>query len=1069
MPLFLLGGGAAAWVFRVPIAETIIQRECDARGLTCDFELTGLQVRAVTFEAVSLSGRPGEVPLTTRRLDIALAWEGITPQIVAVAADQARLVATFDGSDFSLGGLETVLPDGAGNSGLLPRIDVQNGTLILNTPAGTLGGDFDFALESRTQARLRAQLRPADLASGEAVLKLNASEVDLTLLDGRLAGVAEFEIENGAFGDFNVRSVLLRAEVAPSASGLGDTLVYRLASRELSYGAIDVLAATSRGTIVLAGNGIDPSNPMAGIGFVSGTFEADALRAPGVSVGGLAVDLELENTASGQMDGPLALTAETSKLNGFTESGALAMTGTLSTTPERAVSFDGQVTVRDMALAEAQLDRLEPLLLWPAPTTAHGQALLAALRPALRQFDTGARLMLERSPEGSLEVQARGPTRLTSETGVSLAMLPFGEGPWIQGGPTGLTLRGAVALSGGGAPDVSTQINELSLRDGSISLKLGETDLQDWSEDERMLGAGLSRFEMVRSPDRLVVVGQGAIRFSGQTGGIAFDGLNLFGAVDAVRGSEGWRAQLGGGRCLSLAFDRLTHPTLELGAITTSLCPEDGRIARQAEAGSSGTLSLDAISVPFSLGGSSGDLRLPSSTLDWTLGDQVSASLALARLSMDLRTGPRELLLSSGQSDIDFLLGDGGLEATGRMRGVVFGGSLIPANAVADRFDFRLRALPKSLSGTADIAGVSISDYRDDPLYTPMEADLSAELIDGVVQLIGPVRLAETGRHVANTDIRVSFPAVDGLIRVRGYDLEFRPGDLQPSALSERLRGFFTDARGALDAEARIRIDGGTLSGTGDLTFRDIGFQTVALGRVTGVNGSVSFSDLLALQSPPGQTVTVASVDPGLALNNGTLSFELTGGGSATLERALWPFAGGVLAVEPTRWDMGAVSRRLTVRADRIGLADVSKMLQLPGFMAEGTVSGRFPMVFEPGIVRIVDATLVADGNGGVLQYTGGVGAEAGIVNERVATAFEALENFQFTVLQLGANGDLLGDVTLTARLEGRNPDVLDGSPFNFNISLDSQLGQLLSTARQLNGVDWLAQVQAEQAYSSAQ
>lgn len=1059
---------AIGWLFRLPIAEALGQRACAQRGLHCAFDVTGLQPGSATLEAVSLSAGPGEAPLTADRVELELAWNGIVPRVEAILVDEARVAATFDGSRFSLGGLESALgtEQPASPSGL-PAIEVRNGKIDLSTPAGALQGDFEVRMADIEDGRLRARLQPATLVNGEDRLTLISGELDLTLRGGRMAGIADLEVEEGGFGDFSAASVLLRAEVTPAADGDDNTIDYRLAAQELSYGAIDVRAATSNGSVILDGEGLTLETALGAVRLASGTFEADTVSAPGLLAEGLVIDLDLTGTRGSGLEGPLALTARGASFAGLGSSGALALTGDLARLSPGTGEFQGQATVRNAALAPEQVDRLEGPLTWPAPARGHGAALLETLAAALADFDTGTRVRIARSTTGTVQIQARGATRLTSQTGLTLAVRPFGEGPWLESSAQGVNLRGALALGGGGAPNITTQIEEASLSDGSLTLRLGELDLADWSVEGATLGAGLSRLEAARGPGRFSLTGQGAVRFDGPLGRAGFRDLNLFGAIDAVRGSEGWRAQLGGGRCLSLAFDQMALPGIELGALTTSLCPEDGRIARQGEGASSGTLSLDAISVPISLGQNRGALRLPASRLDWSLGERVRADLALTRMALDLTTGPRELLLSAGNSNIGVLLEDAGLEATGRLRNVVFGGSLIPANASASRFDFRLRGGDRGLSGTADIASVRVSDHRSDPLYKPMVADLSAELLGGVVQLIGPVRLEATGRHVADTDIRVALPAVDGMIRVTSRDLVFRPGELQPSDLSERLRGFFTDTRGALDAEARIAIDKGQLSGTGDLTVSDLGFQTVALGRVSSVDGGVFFSDLLALRSPPGQTVTIGSIDPGLPLENGTVSFQLTGGGDATLEEALWPFAGGVLAVEPTRWLIGAQSRRLTVRADRIGLSQLTDLLALPGFDAEGTVAGRFPIVFRPGHVDIVNAQLVADSRGGVLRYTGGVGAQAGQENENVATAFRALENFQFTVLELGADGDLLGDVTVSARLEGRNPDVLDGSPFNFNVSIDSKLGQLLTSARRLSGPDWLAEVRAEQAGSS--
>ncbi|MEL6956349.1 MAG: YdbH domain-containing protein, partial [Pseudomonadota bacterium] len=1044
--------GGLTWVFRVPIADVLVQRACQDRGLSCQFEIETLGTEQVVFSGLSVRARPGTAPLAADRLEVDLVWTGWRPGVAAVRADGAEIAARFDGSRLEFGGLEDALGGGAGGASALPQVTAEGGTLNLLTPAGTVSGSFDLQVNSRSDARLRATLSPAQLSTAEADFDLSETELDLTLQGGRIAGVADIHLVSGTFDGFRAEEVVLRAEIAPDGQRNGDALVYRLAAQSLSSGQIDLQAATSTGTLLLEPGTLTRDDPLGGLILVSGTLEADRLRAPGLSADGLEVDLDLARSGAGDVKGPIAVQARATRVDGVADTGEMALSGTLGY-GETRVRFDGQVTAAGIDLDAAQIARLDAVFEWPGTFAGHGEALREALSRALGDFETGARLRASRRSDGAMDIAVSGPVRVSAATGLTLAVQPFGEGAWLELGGDGASLRGSVALSGGGAPDLTAQVNEMSLSGGTMSVRLGETDLSDWREGAVSLGAGLTRLEVSRGPDRLAVSGQGDVRFDGPMAGVTYRDLSLFGAVDAVRGGEGWRAQLGGGRCLSLAFQSLALQAVELGSVTTSLCPEDGRIVRQSGDGSSGTLQLDAISAPVSIGSSQGQLSLPESTLDWSLGRGVRAELLLDRMALDLQTGPRELGLVSGDSRVAIETGSGsGAQVTGRLRDVDFDGSLIPANASADRFDFGFSSGQGGLTGSADIAGVRVTDVRDDPLYQPVIADLSAQLLRGEVRLIGPVRLEASGREVGDADIRVAFPSVDGMITITGRDLQFRPGGLQPTDLSERLRGLFTDTRGQLEAEARIAISRGNLSGTGDLTVRDLSFQTIALGRVRGVNGGVFFSDLLKLQSPPRQSITIAEIDPGIALEDGQVAFQMTGNGSAALERAVWPFAGGALSVEPTRWEIGAPRRRLTVRADRIGLAELTDLLQLPGFNAEGTVSGRFPIVFQAGEVLIDNARLLATDEGGVLRYTGDIGQRAGEANESVKTAFQALENFEFTVLELGANGDLLDVVIVTARLEGRNPDMLGASPFNFNVSVESQLGQLLTTARRLSG-----------------
>jgi hypothetical protein len=80
-----------------------------------------------------------------------------------------------------------------------------------------------------------------------------------------------------------------------------------------------------------------------------------------------------------------------------------------------------------------------------------------------------------------------------------------------------------------------------------------------------------------------------------------------------------------------------------------------------------------------------------------------------------------------------------------------------------------------------------------------------------------------------------------------------------------------------------------------------------------------------------------------------------------------------------------------------------------------------------------------------VVRYTGSTGEAAGAADANAELIFDALRDFRFTVLKAGLDGDLADRMVLSLSLQGRNPAVLDGQAFNFNISIDSALMDLLN------------------------
>jgi translocation and assembly module TamB len=348
---------------------------------------------------------------------------------------------------------------------------------------------------------------------------------------------------------------------------------------------------------------------------------------------------------------------------------------------------------------------------------------------------------------------------------------------------------------------------------------------------------------------------------------------------------------------------------------------------------------------------------------------------------------------------------------------------------------------------------VVIRDYRDDPLYQPLTADLDATLNGADFNMTGPLRLASNGITVADTLLRLDVTQLSGMAALESRDLQFEPGGLQPWRLSDRLRGIFTDARGGLAASARFDIVKGKISGTGDVSVSAFGFQTTRLGRVQGVNGKVAFSELLALTTEPGQTISVERLNPGVPLENGQITFQLVEGTQFRVESAAFPFAGGTLALPPFAWSLGGETQNIEVTAESIDLSKLVEVLKLPNTRATGTVSGRFPIDVDGTNILVRDARLKADATGGYISYQGSAGDSAGEADPNAKMAFEALKDFDFTVLELGLDGNVRDRMTISLILEGKSRkgiaygagnQVLTGQPFLFNITVDSALGELL-------------------------
>src|SRR5690606_15950910 len=128
---------------------------------------------------------------------------------------------------------------------------------------------------------------------------------------------------------------------------------------------------------------------------------------------------------------------------------------------------------------------------------------------------------------------------------------------------------------------------------------------------------------------------------------------------------------------------------------------------------------------------------------------------------------------------------------------------------------------------------------------------------------------------------------------------------LQPYLLSEMARGVVENVTGSIGGFVRARwSEGGGLQTEGQFDLNNLSMATGGLGPIEGVNGQVRVTDFLEMTTPPGQTVRIAKLNPGIAMENGVISFQMLPGHQLKVEEASWPLADGRLLVEPTTVDM---------------------------------------------------------------------------------------------------------------------------------------------------------------------
>ena len=1047
-----LGGSGLLWFLRKPVAEQALAAWCAERELECDANFTQLDYSGITVSAVKVNSG-GVTPAEAAEVRADIRWTGLfTPEVTGITVNGLSLRGTLDANGLRFGGLERLAQPGGGG-GKSPPVEIPDARILLDTPAGQTSATLTVSGTLPRNGTITLRLDPGELANPLARANLREGRLDVRAVDSAVEAEIGLGIREAMIGQFGLEELDLlgRAEFDEDAA--------KPAAIEWSLRAARIASPDLRASDIRTTGSLDfKSRPdattasvLAELASAIFTIDASGLTLSGYTFDAATIKGELAGH-DGTLSGPLM--AEAGMVTGPIGSArALSLAGEMQRRGQDAAGFEGKMSVSGAALDAELRGQAGAAFSLPGVLAGHAAQLRTALDRALSGFDADAEFALQTDGK-AFSALASGQGSLKSASGLILTVTPGAFKPWLAVRADEITGQGAIRLSGGGAPSVAMDVLSFSHTPEAVKMAVDTFSLPRWSVGGRILSADLQGMRLDSRAGSLSLAGSGQLSFAGDAGGVTLEPTHIRGGLDAARDSTGWRVQSQGAPCLAVDTEGLTLGAIRLLPADFDICPANGRFMRQGPV-PGGTELLGSLSLPFTMESGEGVLKLDNATIDW-IADKGFALTARARtLDLPLQLGERTLTILGDGPRIDIVTGKGPAQISARLGETVFGGSLIPANVSAGAFSFDGTSAASGVEGKVAGTGVLITDINADPLYKPVAAEFSGTLGENRLRLTGPLQLQSTGTPLADAKVDLNIIKLDGTASVVTRPLAFRAGDLQPDMISGRLTGLFTDAVGSVSSDARFTITGGTIAGKADVSVQDFGFQTTRLGRVSGINGTVNFADLMALKTAPGQVLNVASVNPGIPLSDGHLVFDLREGGILHLDTVTFPFGGGKLAIAPFDWalDGGLQDQSVAVTADAIDLGRLVEILKLPDTTATGTVSGSFPIVFTDNRVQIKDARLRADDPGGRLSYTGGAVDAAAGQDANASLAFDALRDLKFEVLEVGINGDLAGDLRADLLLIGENINPLPmgnrltlpaGQAFEFAIGFDLPLGTLI-------------------------
>ena len=761
----------------------------------------------------------------------------------------------------------------------------------------------------------------------------------------------------------------------------------------------------------------------------SGVLEGGALRHPVAATAALGGTLDFAGNAaatSGRVDVTArGVTTREGRADRFGIAGRYLV--------GQALRFDGHVRMGGAQVAPAMLARLNGWgrAMAGTPVGPVANAVLRAVERSGRGFAADLKLAFDREAGARGQgLSIRVPSlMLASNSGGRVAL---GGGDGLIYDSRGIRIDTALAMGGGGLPAIRATMNQA----GPRAPMRGTATMARYAAGGAALA--LDRVVFSAAGDGTTAVTT-RLSLSGPISGGRIDGLVL---PIAARWDGGRRLAINP-TCQPLAIERLALSGLRLARVAVRACPLDGALVRLDGTRVGGGVQLGATSLTGMIGSS--PLRLSAATTRFALADRAFTLTEVKSL-----IGRPE---SPTRIDAATLAGRVTPEGiTGQFSGGAGQVGQVPLLLGEAEGDWRLAGGVLNLTGA-----LQVRDARaDSPRFLPMAArdvtlTLAGSRIDAKGTLFEPTRSVK----VADVTITHALDKGAGAADLNVPGITFTKA-FQPELLTPVTKGVIEDVRGPISGTGRIVWDAGGVHSTGRFGTEGIDLAA-ALGPVSGIAGTITFTDLLALESAPGQVATIKTINPGIQVTGGTVRYQTLSGARVKVESGRWPFAGGTLTLDPTLLDFSQpVERRMTFHVEGAAADQFLLQFDFQNLNATGVFDGTLPMIFDERGGRIEGGRLIVRPGGGSIAYLGEIGQKnLGFWGN---LAFGALRSLNYRSLRIDMNGPLAGEMVTDVRFAGISQGKgaktnfiirrLQKLPFVFNVRIKAPFRGLLDSAQ---------------------
>ncbi len=617
--------------------------------------------------------------------------------------------------------------------------------------------------------------------------------------------------------------------------------------------------------------------------------------------------------------------------------------------------------------------------------------------------------------------------------------------------------------TGGGAPLVSLRRVQFGMADGRRSL----------SGTFSTGGPGMPVLAGAIARDRAgFTLKTSMARYDAGSASLALPAVSLFGSATGAIGIAG-EARLSGAlpggevrglvlpiagnwtrrgglalwpRCVDVGFDALRIANLAIDSRRLQLCPPagpGGAIVRSDAAGTRIAAGTPSLALTGRLGATL--IRLTTGAVGVAVPGMLTAR------ALDVALGPGASASRFTIARLDARIGH---DIAGRFAGSQIRLAAVPLDLVETGGAWRYA------NGRLTIADGSLRlvDRERVARFQPLIAR-GASLTLAANRIVADAVLREpaSGREVLRTHIVHDLAAGRGNAGLFVDGLTFDK-QVQPDTLSRLALGVIANTVGTVRGGGGIDWSPHGVTSSGRFTTDSLDLAA-AFGPAKGVAGTIVFTDLLGLVTPPHQALQIASVNPGIEARDGVLTYALRPGHVLAIEGARWPFLGGTLTLEPASMTIGAAEiRHFALSIEALDAARLVQQMDLDNLAVTGVFDGRLPLVIDQDGARIDGGALRSRAPGGNVSYVGALTYKN--LSPMANFAFAALRSLDYKQMGVGVDGALTGEIVTRLRFSGVSQGAgakrnflttrIGRLPIQFNVNVRAPFVQLISSFRSL-------------------